>query len=293
MSKKALLVIIFSLVLTNCVTIAFLVSAYTREAQKEKNDEIVAKIGNSHITRQEWLNELEKRFGKTTLEEMINIQVVDELAKKNHIDVDEKTVEREIQMYKISSQSYGDSVLNDKELRKQIRYSILLEELLTKDVNISENELKKFYEENKHQYIMNDTYHLSHIVVDSKKEVQQIINELKGGSSFEGIAAERSKDQLTAKEGGDLGYVSEGSSDVPPEYIEQAKTMKVNEWSDPIPLERGYAIIFLHEKIKGEQLEFDEVKDQIRRQIALEQMEGNVSAKQLWDDIGVTWFYEK
>lgn len=69
--------------------------------------------------------------------------------------------------------------------------------------------------------------------------------------------------------------------------------MKVNEWSEPIPLERGYAIIFLHEKIKGEQLEFDEVKDQIRRQIALEQMEGNVSAMQLWDDIGVTWFYEK
>lgn len=36
---------------------------------------------------------------------------------------------------------------------------------------------------------------------------------------------------------------------------------------------------------------FDDVKEQIRRKIALEQMERTVSVDPLWDENGVTWFY--
>ena len=57
-------------------------------------------------------------------------------------------------------------------------------------------------------------------------------------------------------------------------------------------MDTGYAVIMLHEKIEGKAFTYDDVKSKIRRQIALEQMEGSVSVDPLWDEIGVTWFYE-
>lgn len=287
MSKKALWTIIVVLVLINIVSFAFLLSKNVNG-----KDEAVAKIGDSRITRQQWLNELEKRYGQETLEDMINYKVVLELARKYGIKVDDKTIEREMKMFKLSYQIPEENVLAEDELKKKIRYSILLEELLTKDVNISEEELRKYYEEHKEQFVVHDAYHLSHIIVKTKNDAQKIIKELEGGSSFEALAAEQSIDKMTSKDGGDLGFIFDGDPNIPREYIEEAKFMEENEWSDPISLDNGYAIIFLREKVKGEQYKFDEVKHQIRRQLALEQMEGNVTARQLWDDIGVTWFYE-
>jgi len=43
--------------------------------------------------------------------------------------------------------------------------------------------------------------------------------------------------------------------------------------------------------MEGQTFSFEDVKDQIRRQIALEQMEGSVTVDPLWEEMGVTWFY--
>lgn len=295
MKGKALWGIIFGLVVINCLTIAYFISSEKGEvlvSSEQTTDEIVAQIGDKEITRQEWLAELEKYYGKSTLENMINVQVVEELAKQNGIDVKEDVINRELQMFKATYNAFGEDVIHDEEaLKDQIRYSILLEELLTKDVEVPEEEIKKFYENNQQQYQIEPAYHLSHIVVKTEEEAKQIMEELKGGSSFQALAAEQSIDQFTASNGGDLGYIPENNDYIPKEYLEQASQLSSDQYSSPFKIEEGYAIIYLHEKVEGAQFAYEEVKNQIRRQLALEQMEGNISAKKLWEDIGVTWFY--
>jgi len=296
---KALWGIIFGLVVINCLTIAYFTNSDKKEVfgspieqATEETDEVVAQIGDVGITRQEWLAELEKNYGKTTLENMINIKVVEELAKKNKIEVSEDVINQELQMFKATYNAFGDHVIQDEEtLKNQIKYSILLEELLTKDVVVPEGEMKQFYENNKHFYQISPAYHISQIVVETEEEAKQIMEELKDGSSFQALAAERSIDQITASHGGNLGFIPEDSEFFPEEYIKQASQLKENQFSTPIKTNEGFVIIYLHEKLEGAQYSYDQVKNQIRRQLALEQMKGNVSAKKLWEDIGVTWFY--
>ncbi|KEZ49654.1 peptidyl-prolyl cis-trans isomerase [Metabacillus indicus] len=296
MNRKAVWLIIFGLVIINCFTLAYFLTKDDSIAAigpaSNGSSESIASVGGKEITREQWMAELEDRFGRETLEEMINFTVVEELAEKHDISIPDEELERELTMYKSMYNALDNEQLSeDGELREQIRYSMLLEELLTKDVEIPEKELKAYYESNQDLYSIKDTYHLFHIVTKTEAEAKKVIEELEGGSSFEALAAEKSIDEFSANEGGDLGYVSSENDYLPVQYIEEAEKLKKDKWSKPIKSENGYSVILLKEKVNGVQYSFEEAKNQIRRQIALEQMESAVSVKPLWEEAGVTWFY--
>ncbi|TDL75036.1 peptidyl-prolyl cis-trans isomerase [Peribacillus frigoritolerans] len=296
MSGKTVWPIIFGLVIINCFTLAYFLSKDNSMAAvvsgKNQESESIAVVGKVEITREDWMAELEERFGKETLEEMINFTVVEELAEKHSIKIPDKELDRELTIYKSMYNSLDNEHLTDtKELREQIRYSILLEELLTKDVEISDKELKAYYDSNKDLYSIEDSYHLFHIVTKTEEDALKVIEELKGGSSFEALASEKSIDEFTANEGGELGFVSENNDYLPSQYVVEAEKLKVDEWSKPIKSDLGYSVLLLKEKLDGVQYSYEDVKNQMRRQIALEQMESAVSVKPLWEEAGVTWFY--
>lgn len=299
LGSKTLWVLIFCLVITNCVTIGYFTSknqeqgAIPVSSSDDVQNEVIATIGEETITRDQWMNKLEEQFGQETLKELVNLHVVEELAEKYEITVSDEIIQRELAVYKSMYNSLDDEQFgNEQNWEQQIRYSILLEELLTRDVSVSEEEIKKFYESNKELYDIDETYHLSHIIVKSEQEADMVIEELNGGSSFEALALEVSTDEFTANQGGDIGFISTNNEYVPGAYLEEASSLDKGEWSGAIKVDTGYAVIMLHEKIEGKAYTYDDVKSQIRRQIALEQMEGSVSVDPLWDELGVTWFYE-
>src|SRR5690606_1952784 len=123
------------------------------------------------------------------------------------------------------------------------------------------------------------SYHISKIIVKTKEEAEQTFKELEQGSSFAVLAMERSIDEFTANLGGDAGYVNDNNERYSDEFMDAIKKLKQGKWSKPIKLEDGYAIVMLHEYVEGKEYAFKEVKDQLRRQIALEQMETPVSAR--------------
>ena len=253
--------------------------------------ETVAKVGEVEITREEWMNILEQQYGRMTLKELINDEVIDQLAKEYDIEVDEEEVTRESTYF---NSMYGMSPLENlegDEWKNEIRRVIILEELLTKDVTIPEEDMKRYFEENQHLFSIPDTYHLAHIVVRTEEEANQTIEELKDGSSFAVLAMERSIDEFTSAQGGSLGFVSLEDHTIPSVYGDIAVEMEPETWSDPVKLENGFAILYLHEKIEGQAWKYEEVKDQIRRKIALEQIETPISAKEFWDELEVEWFY--
>ncbi|QGQ43951.1 peptidyl-prolyl cis-trans isomerase [Metabacillus sediminilitoris] len=295
MSSKTLWSIIFGLVIINCLTVGFFFSKEQGAVPISSNGEMtetIATIGEETITREQWMAELESRFGKDTLRELVNIKVVEELAKKYDITVSDDVIERELAVYKSMYNPLDEEQAgNEEDWRQQIRYSILLEELLTRDVTIPEKEMKVFYENNQDLYNIAESFHLSQIIVKTEAEAMELLKELDGGSSFEALALEKSIDEFTANSGGDIGFVSKENEYVPTSYIEAAKQLSKGEWSEPIKVDNGYAVITLHEKLEGQTYSYEEVKEQIRRQIALEQMEGSVTVEPLWDEIGVSWFY--
>ncbi|MBD8070996.1 peptidyl-prolyl cis-trans isomerase [Bacillus sp. PS06] len=301
MNSKTQWGIIGFLVLLNCLTVAYFLTnsqgsvkqVATNAVLDSVTEESVGKIGDTVITRQQWLIELENRYGKQTLEDMINEKVIKQMADKYDIQISKEAIDREVTMIKSMYNPLDHEEINDEQWREQIEMSLLLEELVTKDAVISDEELQQFFEKNKDLYDIPTTYHLSHIVVKDQEEANQVIKELENGSSFSALAMERSLDVFSANQGGELGFVSEESGYVPEQYIEIASELDVDKWSEPIKVEEGYAIINLKEVIQGVTYGFDEVKDQIRRQIAIDQVQGALSTQSFWEEAGVSWFYGK
>lgn len=285
MKKKHYLLIIAGLIILNLLT---LTAVIFKPEWYQTSGEKVAVIGNDSISRQEWLNEMEARYGENILKELIDRKVIEQMAIKNNITVTEEEIERELTLLKTTSYLPN---LNDDQLRQQIKYSLLLEEIFTKDAVVSEKEMKKYYNSNKSQFAIPTSYHLSQIIVSAKKEADQTIKELKQGSSFSVLAMERSIDEFSANQGGNIGFVSEEDERISINILEALKGLKEGNWTQPVKTEEGYSIFLLHEKIPEKNYSYKDVKNQIRRQLALEQMDMSVTADIFWDEVNVEWFY--
>ncbi|MCY8522272.1 peptidyl-prolyl cis-trans isomerase [Bacillus atrophaeus] len=292
MKSRTIWTIIVGVLLVSCIVVAYKLTK--SQAAATQSQESIATIGDKSVTREDWLKKMEDEYGKATLEDMINVRVVEQLAKKNKLKVSDSDIEREFLLIKaVNNSFYEDEHTTEKEWKDQIRYNILLEELLTKDIDISEKEMKSFYTKNKELYQFDDSYRIRHIVVKDQEEANRVLKDLKGGSSFEAVAAERSTDRYTSPYGGDLGFVTEAQDSIPAAYITEARTLKENEWStESIKVSKGYAIIQLKEKLNARTFTYDEVKDQIKRQIAMDQLGDKATVKTLWKEADVSWFYD-
>lgn len=274
----------------NCLTVAFFL---TKQGIGPGKNEVVATIGEYQITRSDWLSEMEKQFGKDVLKDLVNQKVIEAMAEKYNITVSETAIERELHLVKTMYGTADNQSSNEEEWKKQIRHSLMLEEIITKDVVIPVEEMQRYYEQNRSLFSIPTSFHISHIVVKTKKDAEQTFKELEAGSPFDTLAMERSTDEFSAAQGGDLGYIREGDSFVPSNYLQVIQNMEQGEWSKPFQTGEGFVIVLLHETIKGKDYSFHDVKGDIRRQMALEQIEGSTAAEVFWNEINVDWYYGK
>ncbi|MGG3477993.1 peptidyl-prolyl cis-trans isomerase [Peribacillus frigoritolerans] len=292
MPKHKLRAIIAGLALLNLLTIIIFVIKPLIISKTVIGEETAAKVGSKDISRDAWMNELEKRYGEDVLEEMVDKEVVKQAAEKYKVKISDEELDRELKMMKTMYGTAGQNLnKSNDQLRQEVQSSLLLEKLLTKDVSVSKTAMRNYYDNNKDIYRIPTAFHISHITTSTKKQADQVIRELEKGVSFEVLAMEKSLDEFTANQGGDMGYISQDNEQVSKEYITAAEKMKVKKWSDAIQTEDGWAILYLHERIEGKQYEYEEVKDKIHRQIALEQIQAPVSGKIFWDEFDVEWFY--
>lgn len=301
MNKNILWGIILILLIINGLTLTLwkkqqeevIQTSTTKIEEKIDNSDkqvVIARVGDRNIFQQELMERLLSLYGSDVLKEMINQEVVFQMAQRNNIDISDKELQVEIDFLKANSSDQIDSIslTNEDEWKKEIKYLMLLEKLITKDVVISEEELLTFYNDNQELYSIPTTYQLSHIVVGSIEEANSVIEELENGSDFSTLAMERSEDVFTASQGGNLGYIREDSGFVPDEYIEQVQNLKVGSWSKkPIKTKDGYSVLFLNDVINQKSYRFNDVKDQIRRQLAMQQTDGTLTPDTFWPQIGV------
>lgn len=87
-----------------------------------------------------------------------------------------------------------------------------------------------------------------HIQVADEALARQIIEQLKGGADFAGLAQELSLDENSRTNGGDLGWLTRGIAPLPPEVEQIAFSLKPGQVSGPIGPNVGFHIIKLEEK---------------------------------------------
>ncbi len=237
----------------------------------------VAQVGSVMITETDWTQELKRQYGRMVLEKMIDREVVLLQAKQNGITVTDQELDIELnklsERYATIDQFFGaiGKGTAPEDVKEELRHYLLLEKLATLDIEISEQELYRHYQENRAQYNQPPLARVSAIYLNDKKEAEQVIDELKKGADFQTLAKERSAEIYSSSSGGDLGWVSLLGGDVEPQIADAALSLKPNEISAPIALEKGYAVIKLHKKKEAVIRNFEDVKTEIKRELALNQ----------------------
>ena len=256
--------------------------------------EEVATVDGETITRQEWLAAMESRYGKETLQGLVNEAVMEKAAKKFKLKVTDEEIDLEIALLR-SAQDVNDTSLHSlskEQLRQKVRAQLILDKVLTNDVVIEDQEAKKNYEENKSIYNIPTTYRTSLIILNSKEDAERVQKELKNGSEFSVLAREHSLDTASASLGGDIGFVAEGQTTFDQAIISAAQKLKQEEASEPFVLSDGrYAIVYVAEIVEGQSFSYGEVEDHVKRQLALEQLPSSITPEAFWAEFNATWFY--
>lgn len=147
------------------------------------------------------------------------------------------------------------------ELKKRIIVDTYLKKKVETDAKISDDDLKKFYEQNKDKFKAGEQVKASHILVKSEQEAKEILAQLKQGAKFEDLAKAKSVDSSASK-GGDLGWFGKGN--MVPAFEKAAFGLKEGELSGIVKSDFGYHIIKLTGKRPAGTRSFEEVKDQIK-----------------------------
>ena len=187
------------------------------------------------------------------------------------------------------------------QFKKDVKNKIKLEKLArtSKNVEISDKEVKDFYNKNIDKFKHGEQVRASHILLltdpmqlaqeitkDSKKEISQdemnrkieakikekealakeIADKLKADSSkFSAYAKKYSQDTISAQKGGDLGYFD--SKVMVPEFSKAAFAAKPNTVTGPVKTSFGYHIIFVKDRRAAGVESFDKVKNNLKESL--------------------------
>jgi len=301
MSKRFLMGIIVVLMITNIATLLFWdknekVEVKTGSENEEKitTKESVAEVGNKEIFYEDWIQSLRENYGKKHLKEMIDKELVKQIAADRNIEINDKLIEKDIAYLTTMQGALPKSEL-EKEKEKwyeEVLYRYQLEEILVGDIDIPDEEAANYFNIYKNQYDFSASMQLSHIIVDTFEEAEKVINELDDEASFHLLAQEYSIDEETKDNGGYLGFYPETSQFIPHNYFEIAKDMDDYSYSEPFQSDQGVVIIYLHQKLPSITFTFDEVKQHVKNELALSDLEQQLTTETLWKQNDVKWIYE-
>ncbi|EMR04859.1 Foldase protein prsA 2 precursor [Bhargavaea cecembensis DSE10] len=254
--------------------------------------EQVASVGKETVTHEEWVAAMEERVGREALRELVNQKVMEAAAEEYGIKVTDDEIDLEIAMLRAGGEGTGE--LTGEPLRRQVKSRLILEKVLTKDVIIEDEAVEDYYRKNESLYDVKPSYRTAAIILQDQSEAEKALGELESGSSFEALARERSIDRVSGSLGGELGYISESSENVDPAIVKAVSGMKAGETAGPIALADGtVALVKVTDAAEGRLFKYKEVKDQIRRELAIEQLPQSVTPEAFWEEFGAEWIYGK
>ncbi|KEO80973.1 foldase protein PrsA [Tumebacillus flagellatus] len=234
-------------------------------------EQAVAVVGSDKITAKDFHAKLEQAQGKDVLKKMIDDKVILDQAKQLKLQVTDKEVDDELANF-IKERFSGDKTqfqsalkqynMTEDDIKSDIRSSLTAKKIATKDVTISDQEIKDYYDKNKESLGTPEQVHARHILVKDEAKAKELYEKLKANpADFEKLAKENSEDPGSKDKGGDLGTFGKGA--MVPEFETAAFAAKPNEIVGPVKSEFGYHIIQVLEHKDAKIPTLEESKDKI------------------------------
>lgn len=140
---------------------------------------------------------------------------------------------------------------------------------------LTDDVLKKRYDELVKTTPPEAEVHARHILVKSEDEAKDVLKELKGGADFTELAKKKSTGP-SAAQGGDLGFIKRG--DVVPEFAEAAFALKPGQVTEaPVKTQFGWHVIKIEEAREAKPPSFEEAREELEREASRDLITGVVN----------------
>jgi peptidyl-prolyl cis-trans isomerase SurA len=274
-------------------------------------EEIIARVNNQIITRSEYQRSKEqtkqeaqqqdpahadKTYAereKDVLRGLIDQQLLLERGKDLDITADTEIVKRLDQMRKQMNLGSMEELeeeakkqgISFEDFRQNLKNQIITQQVIGREVgsrmNLTQEEVQKYYEQHKQEFSQPEEIRLSEILVATKSDdaeqitaaqtkAEGLLAEIRKGTNFEDVA-KKSSEGPSAAQGGDLGYFKRGV--LAKELEDKTFAMKAGEVSDPIRTRQGFVILKVVEHHDAGIPPFKEVEARVQDAIYTERIQ--------------------
>ncbi len=236
-----------------------------------------------------------KTLKKNIMDSLVDMSVMKQAAKDKNLTVDAEEKETKFKeliksRYQGNEEAFKEALEQNKvtraEFDEQFADQLLLQKLfndIVKDVKATDEDIKKFYEENIARFKTPEQLNAQHILIKAdpeneaevnkaKAEAEKLIAQIKGGADFGKLAEKHSQDEGSKVKGGDLGGFSKGQMVLP---FEEAllKLDKGEVTASPVKTRFGWHIIKRGETTPETTRKLEEVKPLISSNLQQKQQQ--------------------
>jgi peptidyl-prolyl cis-trans isomerase C len=220
---------------------------------------VLARVNDAQLTEED-------------LQRMIPAEFRDGITGAEIRDILDRWVRAELLYQKAKS----ENVANDPqvaarmhELEREMLADEMLQRELANRVQVSSDDLQAYYRAHQPEYTLE--IWLKQILVDSREEAEEILQQLRNGASFEDLARQRSIDASSTR-GGDLGYLGKGAMN--PAFEPYVFGLQPGEYTTPIATTFGFHVL----KVAGtrpstDPIGFEAARDEIFHTLLLQKQQ--------------------
>jgi peptidyl-prolyl cis-trans isomerase SurA len=275
-------------------------------------EEIIVRVNNEIVTRTEFIHSkdqlkseihqqepqnADKLYAdreRDVLRDLIDQQLLLEKGKELDINVDTDLIKRLDEMRKQmgletmedlekAAQSQGTTL---EDFKLNMKNGMITQKVIGSEVGrhitIAKEDLQKFYEEHKDQFVQTEQVKLNELLVSTEKmgpdgktpvnpdeaalqaaeaKAQDLLDQIRKGANFEDVAKKNS-DGPTAAQGGDIGYFQRGQ--LSKDLEDKTFAMKVGDVSDAIRTKQGFVVLKVSEHTPAGVATFKEAEPKIQ-----------------------------
>lgn len=225
----------------------------------------------------------QEAMDKQALDQLVSAELLYQAAAKVEVKDLDKLVDEKVAQGKTRftnekdfEKAIKDLEMDEKALRDYTRRDLLIskyiESSIVPKIKVTEEDARKFYDQNPDKFTRDETVKASHILIgvdpkasaeDKKKareKAEKLHKELVGGADFAKLAKDNSTCP-SSQQGGDLGFFGKGQ--MVPSFEKAAFALKPGEISDVVETQFGYHVIKVTEKKPADTVAFKDAKAKI------------------------------
>jgi len=236
---------------------------------------VIARLGGDNITEGQMQHELSRKYGVQMLQDMLKKKAVAQEAELLGIEVSPAEVDQELERlvagyenedayYKMMFEQAG---LTRAGVRDDTYRGLLMDKIMVAYANVREDEINDYISANPKVFHAPEQLNISQIIVDTKKEAEDILVQLADHADFASLAEQYSTDVFSANQGGELGLTDVDDPFMDPVILASALRLEVGQMDGPIKLKQGYAVILLNGRTAARSM-----SDEESRMLALKEV---------------------